>query len=337
MLIGLTALILFSSSIPACDVHAAALVDMAGRQVELPANVRSVATIGSVPVLNSLVFAAGAGNRIVNGLSGNLDGPMWKYQEIFSPGMSGRPVLQNGARTPDLEAIMKAQPDAVLTMDLGTVAAMERIGIPVLYLSWKDPDDVKKAVMIVAALFGRSEIGKEYARYFDDVLERIRTRLRSLPESRRPGVLYCSSLKDMTQPHLIVEWWIEAAGGRSVTSDGRKAENLSYSLEKVLLWNPDVLLLPDMKEVGNAYADQRLKTIKAVANGKVYASPVAAHLWAHRTAEQPLMVLWAAKKFFPDEFADLDLESEMHDFYLKFFGYQMSRSEAKKILKGFTP
>lgn len=313
---------------------AAVLVDMAGRNVTLPVNVRSVATVGPVPVLNSFVFAAGAGDRIANGLPGNFRKPMWKYQEVFVPGLKGRPVLQSAGGVPDLEAIIKAAPDVVLTMDLNSVASIERIGIPVLYLSWKNPDDIKKAVKIVARLFGRDEIGEAYAAYFDETLERVRRRMKGFPDSKRPKVLFCSSIRTMTQPHLIAEWWIEAAGGKSVTRDGRDVESLSYSLEKIILWNPDVILVPNVDEVEQVYADPKLRTVRAVAGKRVYAAPSVLHLWAHRTIEQPLTVLWAAKKFFPAEFADLDMESEMRGFYLKFFGYKMSRLEASEILKG---
>lgn len=333
----LVALFLFLLIAAPKTALALTLVDMAGREVNLPGEARSVATIGPVPVLNSLVFAAEAGDRIINGLPGNFSRSTWRYQEAFSPGITQRPILQSNSMTPDLEAILKAAPDAVLTMNYGVIAAIERIGVPVLYLSWKNPAEVKKATMIVASLFGHKEKGEEYSLYFDETLERVKARLNGIPDGKRPAVLYCGSIRTMTQPHLIAEWWIEAAGGKSVTRDGREAESLSYSLEQVLMWNPEVLMVSNLREVDQAYADPRLKTIRAVVNRRVYAMPAAAHTWGNRTIEQPLTVLWAAKKFFPDELADLDLETEMQEFYLRFFGYKMSRQQAAEILKGFRP
>ena len=63
-------------------------------------------------------------------------------------------------------------------------------------------------------------------------------------------------------------------------------------------------------------------------------APCAAHLWANRTAEQPLTVLWAAKIFHPELFKNLDLIKEMEHFYGRFFHYRMSDGEAREILNG---
>ncbi len=43
--------------------------------------------------------------------------------------------------------------------------------------------------------------------------------------------------------HVIAEWWIEAAGGVSVSEEQRKTESSAYSMEQLLVWDPDVLLV----------------------------------------------------------------------------------------------
>ena len=65
--------------------------------------------------------------------------------------------------------------------------------------------------------------------------------------------------------------------------------------------------------------DERFQKLKAVANKHVYLIPVGVHVWAHRTIEQPLTVLWAAKTFHPNVFADMDLHMEVRSFYQAFF------------------
>ena len=49
------------------------VTDFAGRQVAVPARIERVVTIGSLPVVNSFVFAMGHGNKIVSGLLPRFD------------------------------------------------------------------------------------------------------------------------------------------------------------------------------------------------------------------------------------------------------------------------
>ncbi|MDD3852209.1 MAG: ABC transporter substrate-binding protein, partial [Syntrophomonadaceae bacterium] len=62
--------------------------------------------------------------------------------------------------------------------------------------------------------------------------------------------------------------------------------------------------------------------------------PMGAHVWAHRTAEQPLMLMWAAKTFHPETFKDLDLEQEVKDYYKKFYSKTLNKEQVKEILSG---
>ena len=87
------------------------VTDMAQRAVILPVQIRKVATIGSVPVINSLMFAMGAGDMIVNGLPEPFARQQrWKYQTVFAPTMANKPQLQGPDRAPDIEALLTVEP-----------------------------------------------------------------------------------------------------------------------------------------------------------------------------------------------------------------------------------
>jgi iron complex transport system substrate-binding protein len=75
------------------------VTDMEQQEVTLPAQIRKVATIGSVPPLNSLMFAIGAGDMLVNGLPEPFSrGLRWKYQAVFSPAIVNKPKMQGPSR-----------------------------------------------------------------------------------------------------------------------------------------------------------------------------------------------------------------------------------------------
>ncbi|WP_096704819.1 ABC transporter substrate-binding protein [Magnetospirillum sp. 15-1] len=309
------------------------VVDMAGRSVTVPDTVRRVATIGPVPVLNSLVFAVGGQGTIANGLPPNLGGARWKYQYLLAPGLEARPVIQGSEGGPSLEGIIALAPEVVLTMDRRTVEAAERVGLATLYLSWRQPEEVKAVIGLLARLYGVPEAGRTYDAVFDAMMARVVKRLAGRPEAERPRVLY-ASLKRLTQPHLIAEWWIAQAGGRSVTDDGRTAESLTFSLEQLLAWNPEVLIVSSPAEVAEAYADPRFSGLAAIRHRRVHAVPMGAHLWGNRTAEQPLTVLWAATVIRPDLFGDIHMTDEVAAFYRDVFGFSLSPEMAAEILAG---
>ncbi len=308
------------------------VTDMAGRTVKVPDKVTRVGTIGPVPVLNSFVFAMGEAASIANNLPPNLGGPRWRFQYVVAPGLASRPVIQSG-QAPNIEGVIEASPDVVLTMDRPTIDLLDRTHIPTLFLSWQKPGDVKAVMHLLGEVYGKQDTADAYSRYFDKTIERVGSRVDGLRDDQRPHVLY-ADLKRMTQPHKIAEWWIAKAGGRSVTDDGRIGEAFNFSIEQVLAWNPDVIIVTSASEIAEAYADARLAHVPAIKNRRVFAIPMGVHVWGNRTVEQPLTVLWAAKLFHPDRFADVAIEDEVRSFYATFFKTDLSRDDIGTILAG---
>lgn len=308
------------------------LHDMEGNLVTVPERVERIATVGAVPVLNSLVFVMGEGRRIVNGLPEFAKKPRWAYQSVFAPHTMLLPSLQNHDRTPNTESILRAAPDVVLSMDRANSESLRRAGLPVIYLNWRQPDDVKRAVYLLGQLFYKQEAAMRYSRYFDTIMARVAQKVRQ-NSSARPSVLFFSP-STLTQPHLVAEWWIQSAGGKSVTNDGRSVESRSFTMEQLLKWNPDIMIVSSHEEANAVRREPRFSGLKAVRAGRVLVAPCGAHTWGNRTAEQPLTVLWAAQQFYPKLFADVDLASETRKFYRDFFGVAISALQASEILTG---
>jgi iron complex transport system substrate-binding protein len=93
------------------------ITDMAGREVTIPAEIKSLATVGPGPVLNSLIFAVGEGDKIVNGLPEFARTERWKYQHKFAPHIKDQPVVQSASFDPNVEELLKLKPDVVFTME----------------------------------------------------------------------------------------------------------------------------------------------------------------------------------------------------------------------------
>jgi iron complex transport system substrate-binding protein len=319
---------LLSVAVSAGEVSARTVSDMAGRKIELPDRVTRIVTLGATPVVNGFLFAFGAQDEIVNGLPPQL---AHKFQYVFAPQLAGKPLVQGMEGGFSIEAIIALRPDVVLTMDLTAALALERMGVPALYLRWAAPTDIEPLMQTLGDVLAAPDAAKEYAAYFDAVRERIRQRLAQTAPTARPRTLYVN-LQRLTQPHLIAEWWIDQAGGRSVTDNGRSAESFTFSLEQMLAWDPQILIVANRRELAMALNDPRLQGLSCVRDKRIYVAPVGAHLWANRTVEEPLTLLWAASIIHPELFTSTEVKDEMKTFYARFFKVALSPEQIDEIL-----
>jgi len=312
--------------------HPITLTDMAQRTVSVAQPVTRIATIGPVPVLNSLVFALGAGDKLVNGLPDFARKPRWALQYVFAPHTRNLPGMQNPDHTPRLEALLHAQPDVVLTMNRQTTDVLQAAGLPAVYLAWRNPQEVKRSVAVLAELLGRPEHATRFSQHFDHTLAWVQQQLQH-HQPVRPRVLYLNP-RTLTQPHLVAEWWIEAAGGHSVSHDNRLMESRTFTLEQLLAWDPEVLIVGTRQDARFIQEEPRFATLAAVRTGRIAVAPTGAHTWGNRTAEQALTVLWAATQFHPQIFSRAELRTRSHAFYRDIYGFELTAQQLDTLLSG---
>ncbi|MCC7371678.1 MAG: ABC transporter substrate-binding protein [Chloroflexi bacterium] len=309
------------------------VTDMGNRSVSLPAQIKRVVTVGSVPVINSFIFAVGKGDTIVNGLPQFARTPRYRYHSLFAPGINEKPMMQASNNDPNVEEILKAEPDVVFTMDPPRVEPLEKAGLRVVLLQWRDPEDVKQVMTLMGQIFDERARAEAYVKTFDEVVGRVHRETSAIPADQRPRVLYFTPAT-LTQPHAIAEWWIETAGGRSVTREDMKAESLTFTIEQLLRWDPQVILVNSPADAQGVFNDARLAPVQAVKDRRVYTAPIAAHTWGNRTTEQPMTVLWAASKIHGDRLPGVDLPKEVKAFYRDIFRTELTDAQVTDILSG---
>ena len=110
------------------------------------------------------------------------------------------------------------------------------------------------------------------------------------------------------------------------------------NMEAILKMNPEVIILTNQAVVTpqdileNRIPGQDWRHVDAVINGRVYRSPRGAFCWSHMGWEQVLMFKWAAQKYFPAEFADLDMNQITKEFYRDFYNWELTDAEIRTIL-----
>jgi len=310
------------------------VTDMAGRTVTLPYEVTSVGTFGSIGVLNAFVETMGKGALICNeGSASFVRSASWaKYQYKFAPQIEGLPEFENSDREIIMENVLAVMPDVCLTMSKSYTEQLEAQGLNVIQLNWQQQDDVKIAITLLGEVFNAQDVAEDYLNYFDEMVKKANDLTAGVTE--RKNVVY-GSITGFSQPHVIAEWWIAQAGGVSVTSEAIEGqESLSYTLEDLLLWAPDVMLLSSAGERADIEADDRLSDIPAVKDGAIYALPRIAHTWGNRTTEQPLTIMWTLNKLYPELYSDDDLKEDIKYFYSHFFNYEFSDADLTEIVAG---
>ena len=134
--------------------------------------------------------------------------------------------------------------------------------------------------------------------------------------------------------------WIRLAGGRSVLAGtGNKAV---VSLEEIIKADPEIIIVGSGRSSGKKGIDAIKKnpawqSIRAVKNGRLYANPSGTFPWDRYSTEEALQILWAAKLFHPEQFKDLDMVSKTQAFYKKYYNYNLSRTNAERMLAGLPP
>ncbi len=207
---------------------------------------------------------------------------------------------------------------------------LEEAGISAIVLTWNDTEDVKKAVDLMGEVFGVQDRADEYNAYFDEMVKKAADRTAGLSDADRLKVIY-GDVESLTNPHIISEWWLTAAGGDSVTEETHQKNSLEYTMEELLAWQPQVIFSSNT-DVDAIYADANIADLPAVKDQRVYVVPTVAHVWGNRTVEQPLTVLWAMNKMYPELYSESELAEDITYFYEHFFNYKMSDAEVDAII-----
>lgn len=310
--------------------------DMKGREVAVPDSLSRVVTVGGAPIINTLIAGLGEGNTIVNGLPFTANRSRiscCKYQTIIVDRLGSLPCIENGEGFVDTEKLMLLKPMLVFTCFEKNFAVEEQVGVPVFYLSVpKSGKDLKSAMRRLAAAYDKVQAAEDWCAYFDGVLNLIERRVKNIEQTVRPKTLYLSGAEPL-RSSPVAEWLIESAGGRFPSGDRLKCARGIFSLEEILLWEPDIWLVPSPADVKRVYENPKFQNLKAVKNKKVYAIPAGMLRWSHPTSELVLGLMWVAQLLYPDKFSDISLKEEMKHFYKNFCGYDISNFEIEDILR----
>ena len=241
------------------------------------------------------------------------------------------------------EALLARRAQVVfVAKDNGDAAAFRQAGLPVIEMRFTDYPSLQHSLTTTAQVIGSRQAlarANEYNQYLQSVIDNTEKQTASLSEDERPRVLHIQSLKPLKVDgsHTLIDTWIRLAGGRNVAQEinGNMQE---ISPEKVLAWQPDIIILgPGSGDLKTSAWAGLFAGLKAVKNGQVVQNPSGVFPWDRYGTESALQIQWAAKLFHPQRFASVDMVNVTRDFYKRFFDYPLTEKEARQILQALPP
>ncbi|MDZ4252643.1 MAG: cobalamin-binding protein [Sulfuritalea sp.] len=240
------------------------VTDVGGTRVRLAAPARRI--ISLAPHITELVYAAGAGDRLV----GNVD-----YGD-HPPAAQALPKVGGYSRL-DLEAIVALKPDLVLGWQSGNlpaaVARLRALGFTVHLSQSNRIEDIAGELEQIGKLAGTEAVANASAAAFRQRYARLTARY-----SQRPPVdvfyqIWKQPLMTVNGQQIISDA-IRLCGGRNVFA-ALPILAPTVTVEAVIAANPEVIVASGMGESRPEWLDdwRRWTTLAAVARDNLYFVP----------------------------------------------------------------
>lgn len=310
--------------------------DCAGRQVEVPVDPQRIAC--TCPEAGYALAMYGKADKIIattDGMQRDL-----LLVEMY-PQLKGLSVPKKGG-TINIEELIKIQADLIFVKDetVNNEAEMEKLRlakIPVVVMQFQTMDEQQYAMQMMASIVGAEEEGQKYQQFYDQKVGMVRQRVAQIPDNEKLTIYHSSQEATRTDPaDSLAADWTKAAGVINVSV----GQNLEYAdgnhyatLEQILLWDPDYILVNDPNVVGYIMGHEQWRNLQAVKNRHVLALPNGVSRWGHpNSLETPLATIWTAKTVYPNLFTDVDMKAIVHDFYQEFFEWDLDNATIERIL-----
>ncbi|MGI4983156.1 MAG: ABC transporter substrate-binding protein [Janthinobacterium lividum] len=287
---------------------------------------------------NAVLMMLGAADRVVATVA-RPDALPWMFR--VAPGLA-RAQHIDGA-TMNAETLLRAQADVVFVTPADpSAAALRRTGLDVVPVGFTDFASMLRCIDLSAATLGTPlarQRAQAYRTYLDAAIAERDARTVAVPMARRPRVLHVASVEPLKidGTETIVDQWIRTAGGRNAAT-GLKGNLQPVSIEQVLAWAPDIIILAaDAGQLATSRRATLWNTLDAVRRHRVYRNPAGVFPWDRYGPELALQLPWAAGIVSGKPLPEADMMRRTRDFYTRFFSYDLSAADARRMLAGLPP
>jgi len=181
----------------------------------------------------------------------------------------------------NVERIAELDPDIVIAITGGPeddYNKLKEIGIPVYRIvDVRGMEGVYEEISNISMMLGLADEGAAMVKELKDQVEAISSKVEGLSREERPGVFY----EVWNEPLMsagtdtFINDLISIAGGINILAIDEMTGWVEYSVETLIERNPDIIIAPMSLAADPSVitGDQRLASIDAIVNNKVYVVP----------------------------------------------------------------
>jgi iron complex transport system substrate-binding protein len=327
------------ASLPA-SAQEVVFTDQAGREVRLPKPADRVVSI-VIPMASTLIALDGSTSKLVGmnptAKSAIMQGILGK---MFPEAKDIPSDVTSPSFVPNVEALAAVNPELVIQWGNegeDKVAPLLNAGLNTMLILYGTEDLTRGYMTMAAKAIGRPERIGELVGWRDRMEKEIEGKVASIPEDKKPRVLYLASalsgLSASGTKGNYTEWAIELTGGRNAAAE--LSGTVAINKEQIADWNPDVIFLNAFEADLNTdwvYKDPILSLTNAAQNHKVYKLPLGGYRWDPPSQESPLSWMWMANLLHPEIF-HYDLRAEMKKAYKSLYNYDLADVDIDGILR----
>lgn len=316
---------------PAAEPETRIVVDGLGREIEVPAKVETIVTLGNA---SRMATYLGLADKLITVTSGdNNDSVVMAYGYYNHDIWADLPVCSSGGYGEiNPEVIIEASPDVILcTFEEDIVANIEeQLGRKVVAAPQGTlfAEDYEHALRVFGEACGVSDRAETVIAFIQECLADLDSRTSSIADDNKPTALCAAAT--FRGGHGIAGVYANNAVFATVNAkdvtvgyiDAQKG--VEVDKEQVLEWNPDLIVL-DASNLGlveNEYAEDPafFESLNAVKNGELYQWPNSTSNYTN--VEIPLVnAYYIGSVMFPEAFADVDFETKAEEIFRFFLGH----------------
>ncbi len=310
------------------------ITDALGREVEIPAEVKTIVPLGNTPRMISYLGLANmaVGIEECEIASSPIQAYAYPHADAWSKlPRCGTNAMGETAYYP--EQIMLANPDVILSTDTADVAdnLQAQTGIPVVCVSQGTlfGDDYDQSLRILADVCGASERAEALIRFIDDSLTDLTSRAASVPDEGKPTVLGAGatfkgshSIDGVYTNYSVFEVLAANDVAEEIAADAGSI-GVMVDREQILAWDPEIIFFDSgsMGLIRSDFAENPgyFEQLQAVQNGNLYQWPNSTWHWSN--VEIPLVsAYYVGALLYPEAFADVDFEAKASEIFGMFLG-----------------
>lgn len=321
------------------NMETVTVIDMEGRKVSIPKNVKRVACIS--PSATDLMLAFGVGDRI-RGTYRSFTYNPW-VKEIYPAAAN----FKSYSYSVSAEELLADGIELVILQDTESADAFRNAGIPVVAVHQYSPlgafdDEVYEVATLLGEIFG-GDVKMKADKWIEEVKSTVKEIQGIIGEiNSERAVYYVNGEKEKglyysDGRNSMISFILNVANVRLATEQYEVLNVHKVSDEEMIALNPYAML------IGGAYQNSLLDDLNTSPlwsvldcnqQGRVYRIPVAMIGIENVCAETPVMLKYVASLFNPNY--SFDMTSELRANIKKYFDYDLTPEDVTMMALGRT-